>query len=196
MNIKASVIEKIMNTPKQITCRYNNDEIETMIRSRYEEYGYKRIASNFAFDIKRLQEEGVSQDNTYDLYLEIYTERYYDEGKLYYYHFHIGRPYKKEIQELFPITNNPSLETTIAYKTILETCVYLIKQINPTDGVFHAEVKVAPYSDIVRILSSEYSKRVDKDLYLVDSVKVSNSSYLLAPYRRFMYAHMGILMVL
>ncbi|WP_155267422.1 hypothetical protein [Xylanibacter ruminicola] len=194
MNIKESVLKEIMNMPKQITCRYSNEEIEAMIRSYFEKHNYKNVASDFAFDIQRFEEEGVSKDDYYDLYFEIYTDRYYDEGKRYYYRFHIGRPYKKKIQELLLVTDNPSLEAFIAYKTIQETCVYISKQINPADGVFHARVNIALSSDIERILSCQYSKMVDKDFYLVDCVKVSE--YLIGPYRRLLFAPLDLTLVI
>lgn len=194
MNIKESVIKEIMNRPKQITCRYSNDELEAMIRKNY--YDYKTVASDFAFDIERFEDEGIPKDELYDLYFEIYTERYYSEGRNYYYRFHIGRPYKKKIQELFPITESPSLETTIAYKNILETCVYLCRKINPNDGIFHAEVGIALTSDIETIFGSQYSKRIEDNLYLIDYSKLSFDLNLKRHYTRFIYAPCTLLLVI
>ena len=180
--------------PKPITCRYSNDELEDMMRSHYRDY--KTFASNFAFDIERFEDEGIPKDEFYDLYLEIYTERYYSEGRNYFYRFHIGKPYKKKIQELFPIIESPSLETTIAYKNILETSIYLCRNINPNDGIFHAEVKIALISDIETVFSSQYSKRIEDNLYLIDLPKASNDPYLKNYYRRLTYAPCDILLVL
>lgn len=190
-------MDYISSEPKPITCRYSNDELESMMRSRYAKYyDYQKVASDFAFDIKRFEDEGISKGEYYDLYFEIYTERYYSEGKNYFYRFHINKQYAKKIQELFPITEMPSLETNIAYKTILETCVYLSRKINPLDGIFHAEVRIALYSDIDNIFTSQYSKRIEDNLYLIDYVKVSNDPYLKRYYRRLVFAPCDILLVI
>ena len=163
---------------------YTNDELETEMRSNY--FGYKKLVRGLLFYKERFEEEGVSPFEDYDIIFTIWTDRY--RKQRFYYRFRIERKYKKNVVELFPITDNPNLESTIAYKSILETCIYLSKMINPSYKIYHSELQLARVTDIETLMGCPYSKRIDENFYLIDLEKVISDNYLKRYYSRLIYA--------
>ncbi len=180
---------EIKNSQENCECKYSNHILEVLMRRQHEKcYDYKSFAERIAYSIECYERGGAPKDEYYALYIEIYTNKYYKIGQCHYYHFDLGRIYKKRIQELFPVTEEPSLETTIAYKNILETCVYISKNINPNDGVFFLEVRTGISSAIRSIMWSKFSKKIEDNFYLVDMCEMSKDPSLKRDYIAITYA--------
>lgn len=166
------------------------------MRRRFERYYYyKSFASELHFYKERMEDAGVSPSESYDIIFWILTDKYSSIREDYFYKFNISGKYKKSVIGLFPVTESPTLDTTIAYKSILETCIYLSKLINPSDKIYYSSIQLALSDDINGIIHSSFSQRVYEDFYRVNMSKLSSISYTKRCYRRLVFTPCNIVLI-